>query len=65
MKILIDEMLKGQGKTLYWLRDQTGLSYPTIWNLTNGRNKMVSFETLDLICAALDCKIEDILEAEK
>ena len=54
-KLLID---KGMNKSQ--LRDAAGISTNAIAKL--GRNETVSLETLDKICCALDCELEDIIE---
>jgi len=41
------------------LRDAAHISTNAVAKL--GRNETVSLETLEKICAALDCKIEDVI----
>ena len=54
-KLLIDKrMNKSQ------LRNAAGISTNAVAKL--GRNETVSLETLEKICFALDCNIEDIME---
>ena len=40
----------------------SGLSHITLFNLYHDKNKAVQLETLNKLCWALDCKIEDIYE---
>lgn len=47
--------------TVRKISDDTGLSTSVIGGLNSGRSKMVSFETLDLLCEYLDCTPGDIL----
>lgn len=54
-KLLID---KGMNKSQ--LRDAAGISTNAVAKL--GRNETVSLETLEKICCALDCDIEDVVE---
>ena len=57
-KLLIDKnMNKSQ------LRDAAGISTNAVAKL--GRNEAVSLETLEKVCCALDCNIEDVLEFVK
>ena len=58
----INHALEIRGKTLYWLANETGLSYPTVHQLANEKNTSVSFITLNKICRALECSLNDILE---
>ena len=54
-KLLIDKnMNKSQ------LRDAAGISTNAVAKL--GRNEAVSLETLEKVCCALNCNIEDVLE---
>lgn len=54
-KLLID---KGMNRSQ--LRDAAGISTNAIAKL--GRNETVSMETLEKVCCALDCNIEDVVE---
>lgn len=57
-KLLIDrDMSKAD------LRDAAGVSSASIAKLTNGAN--ITTDVLLKICAALDCKVEDIIETIK
>ena len=57
-KLLIDKnMNKSQ------LRDAAGISTNAVAKL--GRNEAVSLDTLEKVCSALDCNIEDVLEFVK
>lgn len=57
-KLLID---KGMNKSQ--LRDAAGISTNAVAKL--GRNETVSLETLEKVCVALDCDIEDVVEVIK
>lgn len=54
-KLLID---KKMNKTQ--LRDAAGISTNAVAKL--GRNETVSLETLEKICSALNCNIEDVMK---
>ena len=57
-KLLIDKNInKSQ------LRDAAGISTNAVAKL--GRNEAVSLDTLEKVCCALDCNIEDVLEFVK
>ena len=54
-KLLVDKrMNKSQ------LREAAGISTNAVTKL--GRNEPVSLETLEKICSALNCNIEDVME---
>ena len=47
-------------KTTYWLREKSGIDSKTIRRLKANDN--IETKTLSKLCAALDCKLEDIAE---
>lgn len=57
----LTEMLAKRGKTYNWLRETTGLDHSSLSRLRNGKAKSMTWEQMDSICAALNCKIGDIL----
>lgn len=64
MKIKIKETAKKQkGYSLYRLAIVLNMPQQTIYSWAKGRTQP-SYLNLDKLCDVLDCKIEDILEAE-
>ena len=60
LTLKINEILKQQGKTMYWLGKQTGISQNNIGKICNGETSTIRFDTIEKICKALDCSINDI-----
>lgn len=60
MKINIDEILKQRNQSRYWLAKETGITYPNITNLCNGKTSSIKFEMIDKICRVLQCTPNDI-----
>ena len=54
------ETMKEKGISNYALREKCGIDSKTVRRLRANDN--VETKTLDKLCAALDCKIEDIAE---
>lgn len=52
--------MKQKGFSTYRLREKCGIDSKTIRRLKSNEN--IETKTIDKICAALDCKIEDIAE---
>ena len=52
--------MKEKGVSTYWLREVCGIDSKTVRRLKANDN--IETKTLDKLCAALDCKIEDIVE---
>ena len=65
INININKMLDDRDKTMYWLAQETGLSYPTIHRLASSKTQSINFETLALICISLNCEVGEILELNK
>lgn len=64
MKLKVKKLLEEQGKSVYWLKQETGISHATIYKIVNNETKMISFESLEKICKALNCKPNDIIEID-
>ena len=54
------ETMKKKGVTTYKLREQCGIDSKTIRRLKANDN--IETKTLAKLCAALDCRLEDIAE---
>lgn len=60
LSLKINDILKEQGKTPYWLGKQTGISQNNIGKICNGETSTIRFDTLEKICKALNCSINDL-----
>ena len=61
--IIFDKLLKTmkqKGVSTYQLREKCGIDSKTIRRLKANEN--IETKTLDKLCTALDCKLEDIAE---
>ena len=58
----LSELLEKKGKSLYWLAQETGISYPTLHKISKNDTDSIKFSILELICKTLDCRIEELLE---
>ena len=57
------DLMKKKGVSTYQLRERCGIDSKTIRRLRANEN--METKTLDKLCAALDCKLEDIAEYRK
>lgn len=55
--------MKEKGVSTYWLREKCGIDRKTIRRLKENDN--IETKTLNKLCVALDCRLEDIAEYEK
>ena len=60
LSLKINEILKEQGKTAYWLAKETGIAPNNISKICNGETSTIRFDTLEKICKALNCGIDDL-----
>ncbi|MBQ3481683.1 MAG: helix-turn-helix transcriptional regulator [Oscillospiraceae bacterium] len=58
----LDVMMAKRKMSLGELSDKVGITLANLSILKNNKAKAVRFSTLDAICRALDCRVEDILE---
>ena len=54
------ETMKEKGVSTYFLREKAGIDSKTVRRLKANEN--IETKTIDKLCSALDCKIEDIAE---
>jgi len=63
--INLDVMMAKRKMSLNELSSKVGISLANLSILKNNKAKAIRFSTLDAICQALDCSVEDILEHKK
>ena len=63
--INLDVMMAKRKMSLNELSERVGIALANLSILKNNKAKAIRFSTLDAICNALDCKVEDILEYRK
>ncbi len=61
IQIRVDNLLKRQGRTFYWLAKQASISHTTLWRLKKGKAFGINFDTLEKLCQALRCQPGDVL----
>lgn len=62
IKVRLNELLEQKRKTLYWLAQESGLTYPTLHKLAKGETQSIRFDTLEKIMDALEVEdVNDIL----
>lgn len=62
IKINLDVMMAKRKMFLNELSGHVGITLANLSVLKNNKAKAIRFSTLEAICKALNCKIEDILE---
>ncbi|MBQ9083557.1 MAG: helix-turn-helix transcriptional regulator [Clostridia bacterium] len=62
IRINLDVMMAKRKMSLNQLSQEVGLTLANLSILKNNKAKAIRFTTLDAICRALDCRVEDIIE---
>jgi len=62
IRVQIDQLLKAQSRSFYWLAKETGVSHTTLWRLKKDKAQGITFNTLELICQTLKCQPGDVLK---
>ena len=62
IKIRINDLLKLQKRSFYWLAKETGISHTTLWRLKKGKAQGITFDTLEKISLTLKCEPGDVLK---
>ncbi len=60
--INLDVMMAKRKMSLNELSERVGITLANLSILKNNKAKAIRFSTLDAICQALDCRVEDIIE---
>ncbi len=58
----LDMMMAKRKMSLNELSDKVGITLANLSILKNNKAKAIRFSTLEAICQALDCSVEDIIE---
>ena len=61
----LDVMLAKRKMTLTELSERVGITMANLSILKTGKARAIRFETLDKLCAALDCQPAELLEWRK
>lgn len=62
IRFRLEEILLEKNKSKYWLSKQTGLAENNIYKICRNDSKQIKLETIEKICAALNCKVEDLID---
>ena len=63
--IKLEEMMAKRNINCAELAEKIGLSTPDLSLLKTGKARAIKFSTLNSLCTALECGVEDILECKK
>lgn len=64
LALRVNEILKEQNKTAYWLSKQTGISSNNILKICNGETGTIRLDTAEKICNALNCTVESLFYSD-
>ena len=64
LSLRINEILEERNLTPYWLGKQTGISQNNMLKICNSETKNIRFDTIEKICKALDCSINELFDTD-
>ena len=64
LSLRVNKILEKKGLTPYWLGKQTGISQNNILKICNSETSTIRFDTIEKICKALECSINDLFESD-
>lgn len=67
VKLRVDEILKKQDKTVYWLYVNyfPAMGYTNLNNIIKNKTQRISYQTLDILSEALNVPIGDLFKKKK
>lgn len=63
LRLRINEILEKENKSMYWLAKQIGISANNIQKMCNGETNSIRFTSIETICKALNCSINDLFDS--
>lgn len=63
LKLRINEILEKENRSMYWLSKKTGISANNIQKMCNGETNSIRFTSIETICKALNCSINDLFDS--
>lgn len=64
LKLNVDNLLKKNGKTKYWLFNELNkispMSYTNFNNLVANKTKSIKYDNIEKLCTILQCKPNDL-----
>ena len=64
LSLRVNKILEKKGLTPYWLGKQTGISQNNILKICNGETSTIRFDTIEKICKALECSIDELFVSD-
>lgn len=64
MKINIKNLLESKGKSVYWLSQNTGVTYNHMLKICSHKTEGIRYDVIEKICQALECTPNDIFQCE-
>ncbi len=62
IKVKVNEKLHQIDKSIYWLAQESGISYPTLHKIVNGKTSSISYEVLNQLCRVFNCQLGELFE---
>ncbi|MBQ9659536.1 MAG: helix-turn-helix transcriptional regulator [Clostridia bacterium] len=64
ISINVEQLLKKQGKTKYWLCQKMDITNRNLNQIINGKTKAISFRYIEEFCKYLECTPAELISIE-
>lgn len=65
MKLRVQQILAGKGKSVYWLHKQMDMSYQNVNHMVKNQTESIQYKTIESLCHILGCTPNDLFELEE
>ncbi len=65
LKFNIEELLRKQNKSKYWLCQKMNITSHNLNRVINGQTTSISFKYIEDLCNYLNCTIQELITIEK
>ncbi len=65
LKFNIENLLKKNNKSKYWLCQQMNITNRNLNRIINGETTSISFKYIEELCQYLNCTIDELIKIEK
>lgn len=62
LRLRVNEILKQQHKSRYWLNNQMGMTYTNLRRIIDNETTSILYDTLEKLCRVLNCSPSELIE---
>lgn len=62
LRLRVNEILKQQHKSRYWLNNQMGMTYTNLRRIIDNETTSIRYDTLEKLCRVLNCSPSELMK---